>query len=170
MRSKLFFLALACVTAAHAQQPAPQAKPQDVPVAPAPAAAPDLVTLSDVAKQASAEAKAAPSQPALAEVPAITPVDGNAALEATRARLRAAADRQAEPASVMLTRISSVDGDMRAVVWVKGQHRRLAPGAHLLQYTVGEIRNDGVCLYTAKAGGRTKDYCPKLLTFAQGVM
>lgn len=191
MRSNVVMIGLFFAAAAHAQQvataargvvvqagvpvPLGQPNPAETPAAvpakspavaeaprAAPGSAPGVVTLSEVAKQASSEpVKALAVQPA-PEVPAIAPVDGSG--DTARIKMRAL-----EPVkSILLSRISSVDGGASAVVWVKGQHRKVAPGSRVLQYTIGEIRDDGVCLY--KSGAHARDKCPTLLTFSEGVL
>lgn len=174
MRSSLLLLApgLLAASAVLAQAPVtapPQPPlPMGVPAAPAaaparaaaPAAPPGVVTLSDVARQAPAVAEPLPVAPA------------------------AAADRSPEPGltfapapvlvpppvnKILLMRISSVGADTTAVLWVRGRHRKVAAGARVLQYTVGEIRDDGVCLYQPRPDGRIKDRCQEMVTFAQGV-
>ncbi|MCY1561613.1 hypothetical protein D9M68_988990 [compost metagenome] len=60
-------------------------------------------------------------------------------------------------------RITRVGGEDTAVIWIKGQNRKVTTGSRVLQYAVGEIKDDGVCLYPVK--GKVKDKCKTLLTF-----
>jgi len=128
------------------------------------------MTLSDVARQAPAEGpKPVSATPALAEVPPITAVEtSDKAADAARAGM-ASALQPRRALNIALYRLSTVGEDVSAVLWVKGRNRKVLPGARVLQYTVGEIRDDGVCLYKTRANGKVKDRCQQFVTFVQGV-
>lgn len=140
--------------------------PAAAPMRPA-AHAPGVVTLSDVANQPDGQTSNAPV--AQVSVPALVAVDGSGeAIDAARAQMRGAP--QVAPVSkqsIILTRISRVGSEATAVLWIKGQHRKVATGSRALDYTIGEIKEDGVCLYSAKAKGGNK--CSRLITFAKGL-
>lgn len=156
--------------ASSAQAPAAPTTPGST-VAPAAPAAPGVVTLSDMARQGGEPPRAAghPPAPSQTEVPAITILDGNGKpLDAARDRLRTTGSTPSAPrTNITLSRISRSGGDATAVLWVKGQHRKVTNGSRVLNYTVGEIKEDGVCLYPAK--GKVKDKCRTMITFLQGV-
>lgn len=125
---------------------------------------PGIVTLSDVARQS--EQPAPSTAQTGPEVPAITLVDSsNKAMTEARQQLRAegALAIPAKRKEILLARISRSDYDANAVLYVKGQNRKVFSGSRVLQYTVGEIKEDGVCLYPAK--GNAKNKCSTLVTF-----
>lgn len=197
MRSNIIFTTLAVVSSlASAQQLTPQAPLANTPVAtPNTAAtqvpagispvrppvasplAPGVVSLSDVARQPNADAapKVGAIQPTAAEVQAITLVDGNGQpIDAARAKLRSGSPAFPVQSSIMLYRISNIGAEQSALLWVKGQYRRVVVGSSVLTYTVNEINDDGVCLVSkgkqpTKAKAKAKqDKCAHQLTFIQG--
>jgi hypothetical protein len=124
----------------------------------------------------SAEPARSPATPAAAaaaavDVPAITSVDGSGTpIDAARERLRGGiviSPVIERPTNITLKRISRSGTEVTAILWVKGQSRKVTSGSRVLDYTVGEIKEDGVCLYTLK--GKVKDKCRTMLTFIQGV-
>lgn len=128
--------------------------------------APGVISLSDVARQSSSEPLRAPVAAQAMQVPAITVVDGTGQpIELARDKMQQGANsglkRNTSP--FQLIRISRVGSDDTAVIWIKGQNRKVTTGSRVLQYTVGEIKEDGVCLYTVKA--KIKEKCGTLLTF-----
>jgi len=188
MRFKTIILALnlsALAAASHAQMLTPAKPVVGAPVAapsaaaipvtaasqataaPAPsgALAPGVISLSDVARQSGEPARApAGAQPT--PVPAITVADGTGQpIELARDKMRPSPNAvlTSNIGPFRLVRISRVGLDDTAVIWIKGQHRKVTTGSRVLQYTVGEIKEDGVCLYPVK--GKVKDKCRTLLTF-----
>lgn len=146
-----------------------------VPATPLAEPKPGVLTLSEIAKQppssgpSSTETpKVGAIQPIAEDAQAITILDGKG-LPATSAqgKFGDGDTRFVRAFTITLSRISTQGADSTALLWVQGQSRRVVPGARVLQYTVGDIREDGVCLYVAK--GKVKDHCAKLLTFTQGV-
>lgn len=119
-------------------------------------------TLSDLARQGPATpVQAQPTQ----QVPAIAIIDTN---NKAGAKANAAGERRIEvPTKISLSRISRVGFDATVILWVEGQNRRVTTGSSVLEYTVGEIREDGVCMYKSKA--KTKDRCKPFLTFVKGI-
>jgi hypothetical protein len=181
-----------CANSLQAQQMTPERPPvmpgtnvpgQAVAVTPTaavPASAPvtpGAVTLSDIARQGSA----APANPIVqpqptGQVPAIAILDGNTNKIATKPIPANAMIRAASETSISLSRISRVGFDTTVVLWVKGQSRRVTSGSRVLDYTVGEIRDDGVCLYkiqtavqTKKKQAKSDNRCKPFLTFSKGL-
>lgn len=182
MRYKLLLLALVLAFADHAlaQPPLPAGTPAAPVAGPGAAPAsvsgsdarqsaaapnmPGVVTLSDVARQAPTAA------PPIATPLPVAPVPGDVRLPdegLPRGIPGGIPPRLA--LSIVLSRISTIGADTSAVLWVKGRHRKVAPGERVLQYTVGEIRHEGVCLYQARSDGKVKDRCQEMVTFVQGV-
>lgn len=130
------------------------------------ALAPGVVSLSDVARQSSAESPRAPTATSATQVPAITVADGTGQpIELARDKMHQVRSSVVKYNTnpLQLIRISRVGGDDTAVLWIKGQNRKVTTGSRVLQYAVGEIKEDGVCLYPVK--GKGKDKCATLLTF-----
>lgn len=196
MRFNLIVAATAlvfCATSLQAQQMTPDRPPvmpgtnvpgQAVAVTPtaavAPIAAPvtpGAVTLSDIARQGSAAPVSPIVQPQpTSQVPAIAILDGNTNKIATKPIPANAMIRAASETSISLSRISRVGFDTTVVLWVKGQSRRVTSGSRVLDYTVGEIRDDGVCLYKIQTAAQTKkkqaasdNRCKPFLTFSKGL-
>jgi hypothetical protein len=139
-----------------------------VPASPAQAGslAPGVVSLSDVAKQSGSEPARAPAAVQPTPVPAITVADGTGQpIELARDKMRPGpgASLATNSSPFRLIRISRVGGEDTAVIWIKGQNRKVTTGSRVLQYAVGDIKEDGVCLYPVK--GKVKDKCKSLLTF-----
>lgn len=128
--------------------------------------APGVVMLSDVAKQTPAEPpKVGAIQATVAEVQPIQVLDASG--KPVDAGIQKIAAIPAH--SITLTRISTVGAAKSALLWVKGQQRAVTSGAQVLQYIVGEIREDGVCLYHGGRKESVKLKCTTFVTFAQGV-
>lgn len=182
MRSKLLLLALVLAFAdqALAQPPLPAGTPAAPAAGPGaappgapgsdarpsamPPAMPGVVTLSDVARQAPTAA------PPIATPLPVAPVQSDVRLpEEGLPRGIPVALAPRPLMSIILSRISTVGADTSAVLWIKGRHRKVAPGERVLQYTVGEIRAEGVCLYQARSDGKVKDRCQEMVTFVQGL-
>lgn len=197
MRFNLILTAIAlafCVNSLQAQQLTPDRPPvapgtnvpgQALAVTPtaaaspasAPAAStPGAVTLSDIARQGSATPVAPTVQPQSAgQVPAIAILDGNSNKIVTKPVPVPTVVRVAPDTSISLSRISRVGFDTTVVLWVKGQNRRVTTGSRVLDYTIGEIRDDGVCLYKPQTAAQIKkkqvksdNRCKPFLTFAKG--
>jgi hypothetical protein len=120
------------------------------------------MTLSDVARQASTET------PAAAEASPFTP-SGNDMRLLDGPRPTAVLLDSRPVLSIVLARISTVGADTSAVLWVKGRLRKVSSGARVLQYTVGDIRDEGVCLNRTSDAGKGRNRCQELLTFVQGI-
>lgn len=185
MRFKTIILALnlsALAAASHAQVLTPAKPVVGAPAAPPAAAAaaaqpsasstarqagplaPGVVSLSDVARQSATAPAPATAQPI--PVPAITVTDGTGQpIDLARDKIRQSSDgtRTSNTSPFFLVRITRVGGEDTAVIWIKGQNRKVTTGSRVLQYAVGEIKDDGVCLYLVK--GKVKDKCKTLLTF-----
>ncbi|MEX5747569.1 hypothetical protein [Massilia sp. X63] len=152
---------------AGATPAAPPVAQRAAAAAPAPAA-PGVVSLSDMARETPPVPAASISTTSAPEVPAITSVDGTgASINAARDRMRSAGREASKAPTISLTRISRSGDDVSAVLWVQGMQRRVRTGDPVLTYIVGEIRQDGVCVYPAK--GKVKDHCKNMLTFIKGI-
>ena len=81
--------------------------------------------------------------------------------------MRPSGREASKPPTISLTRISRSGDEASAVLWVQGMQRRVRTGDPVLSYIVGEIRQDGVCVYPAK--GKVKDHCKTMLTFIKGI-
>lgn len=133
--------------------------------------APGVVMLSDVAKQTPQEpTKVGAIQATVTEVQPIQVLDANGKpLDPGTAKSAVASIQIGARQTITLTRISTVGAAKSAVLWVKGQQRAVTSGAKVLEYTVGEIREDGVCLYSGERKGNEKFKCKTFVTFIQGV-
>ncbi|MEM8515104.1 hypothetical protein RCH14_004464 [Massilia sp. MP_M2] len=197
MRFNLILTAIAlafCVTSLQAQQLTPDRPPvvpgnnmpgQALAVTPtavaSPATAPAVstpgaVTLSDIARQGSATPAPTVQPQSAGQVPAIAILDGNSNKIATKPVPVPTVVRVAPDTSISLSRISRVGFDTTVVLWVKGQNRRVTTGSRVLDYTIGEIRDDGVCLYKPQTAAQIKkkqvaseNRCKPFLTFAKGL-
>lgn len=153
-------------TAAIPVTAASQAAATAAPAASGPLA-PGVVSLADVARQSNGQPAPAPVGAQPNPVPAITLVDGTGQpIQVARDKMRRSPDAAVAPRRndpFYLVRISRVGGDDTAVLWIKGQHRKVTTGSRVLKYAVGEIKDDGVCIYLVKA--KVKDKCKTLLTF-----
>lgn len=146
------------------------AQPSASSAAPAGSLAPGVISLSDVAKQSTAATAPTTAQPV--PVPAITVTEGTGQpIELAREKFRTSSNITGTPSPtpLRLVRLTRVGGEDTAVIWIKGQNRKVTNGSRVLQYAVGEIKEDGVCLYPvqtkAKAKGKAKDKCKPFLTF-----
>lgn len=152
-------------TAAPAAAPvAASAQPSASSAAQAGPLAPGVVSLSDVAKQSTAAPAPTTTQPV--PVPAITVTEGTGQpIELAREKFRMSSNvtRIPNPNPLSLVRLTRVGGEDTAVIWIKGQNRKVTTGSRVLQYAVGEIKDDGVCLYPVKT--KAKDKCKPFLTF-----
>lgn len=150
--------------------PATAASQAATTAAPAPlgSLAPGVVSLADVARQSNGQPAPLPVGAQPNTVPAITLTDGTGQpIQLARDKMRRAPDsaatRRSDP--FYLVRISRVGGNDTAVLWIKGQHRKVTTGSRVLKYAVGEIKDDGVCMYVVKSKVKEKDKCRTLLTF-----
>lgn len=121
-------------------------------------------TLSDLARQGVANpAPRAETQPTQ-QVPAIEILDSKSKVGP---KTNALIERPPAIERISLSRISRVGFDTTVVLWVEGQNRRVTTGSRVLEYTIGEIREDGVCMYKSKS--KTKDRCKPFLTLNKGI-
>lgn len=178
------FMAM-CTSTAHSAVQTPAAAvaktviTSSAPTQPAAATEATIATLADVARAKAAAAAsgqlAAVGQPNSSDLaPRAGPiqsekplaiVDGaGRVLDDAAVRLSAAATvkpKRRVQKDLELQRISSSGSARRALISVNGVGRFVDVGSQVLKKTVGEIRNDGVCLYAPPS----KDKCGQFLTF-----
>lgn len=137
-------------------------------------AAPNVVTLGQVANSTAAPSASTPPIVPAIQGNSVLATGNNAKLLDSAGPRLADGEQRPKPPAISLVRLSYTDGDLRALLKIHGVSQYVEVGSKVKKLVVGSISDEGVCLVnspSSKALGHTKKTknaapgCAQLISF-----